>query len=62
MSVIYSEIRETLPGDWSVILPPTETPAIGDFWERQVGTGVSSKFVISVYTISGWVDLQTIAQ
>ena len=62
MSVIYSEIKTILPGNWSIITPPNNVPAVGDWRERQTGVGSESQFVIEVYTETGWETKQVIAQ
>lgn len=61
MSVIYSEIKTILPGNWSIITPPSP-PNVGDWRERQSGSGNESQFVIEVYTETGWETKSVITQ
>lgn len=54
MAVLFSQIKTILPGNWSIIETPTTIPNVGDWRERQEGSGGSSQFVIEVYTEAGW--------
>lgn len=54
MAVLFSQIKTILPGNWSIIETPTTIPSIGDWRERQEGSGDTSQFIIEVYTEAGW--------
>lgn len=60
--MIFSEINTILPGNWTQIEPPDNTPVIGAWRERQSGDAEESEFIVEVYTVTGWVPKMILTQ
>ena len=60
--MIFSEINTILPGNWTDIEPPDNTPVVGAWRERQSGTGSTSSFIFEVYTSTGWITKMILTQ
>jgi len=60
--MIFSEINTILPGNYTDIEPPDNTPIIGAWRERQDGTGLTSSFILEVFTVTGWITKMILTQ
>lgn len=64
--MIFSEINTILPGNWTDIEPPDNTPVVGAWRERQetvfAGLDTTTHFIIEVYTDTGWISKMVLTQ